>query len=137
MKKILTIILFFICCATNLPEPAVYFMGISEEEFKMKNDRLELFDQNEDGIVYLRKECAECNPQYYTFMYGELEAVTPFHAGLDKMQFDLKPSEQVEPKDPVEGVIPIMPEVKMPVTIPEVPEQPEAPEKIDEKTEDD
>ena len=91
MKKILTIMLFFICCATNLPEPAVYFMGISEEEFKMKNDRLELFDQNEDGIVYLRKECAECNPQYYTFMYGKLEAVTPFHGGLDKMKFDITP----------------------------------------------
>ena len=132
MKKILTIILFFICCATNLPEPAVYFMGISEEEFKMKNDRLELFDQNEDGIVYLRKECAECNPQYYTFMYGKLEAVTPFHAGLDKMQFDLKPPEPVEPeepKDPVEGVMPIMPDVQIPVI----------PEDTDEKkkTEDD
>ena len=138
MKKILAIMLFFICCATNLPEPAVYFMGISEEEFKMKNNRLELFDQNEDGIVYLRKECAECNPQYYTFMYGKLEAVTPFHAGLDKMQFDLKPPEPVEPEEPidpqepiepVEGVMPIMPDVQIPVI----------PEDTDEKkkTEDD
>jgi hypothetical protein len=55
-----------------------------------KNDGLELFEQNEDGIVYHRKECSECHPQYYTFMYGKLEAVTPFHGGLDKMKFDIR-----------------------------------------------
>ena len=148
MKKLLTIMLFFICCTTNLPEPTVYFMGISEEEFKIKNDGLELFDQNENGIVYLRKECAECNPQYFTFMYGKLEAITPFHAGLDKMQFDLKPPkaaepaepmEQQEPIEPVEGVIPTIPDVRMPDVpeIPVVPEQHEKPEKKDLKTEED
>ena len=140
MKKLLLIALLIVGCAINSQKDTIYFMGMSVEEFKKKNKGLKLVEQNENGIVYLRKECSECNPQYYTFIYGKLEAVTPFHAGLDKMQFDLKPPEPVEPeepKDPVEGVMPIMPEVKIPVTIPEVPEQPEAPEKIDEKTEDD
>ena len=75
----------------TITPPTVYYMGISEEEFKGKNDGLELFDQNKDGIVYIRKECSECNPKYYTFMYGKLEAVTPFHGGLDKMKFDITP----------------------------------------------
>ena len=92
MKKLLFIALIVIIgCAANSPEPTIYFMGISEEEFKAKNDGLELFEQNKDGIVYMRKECSECNPQYYTFMYGKLEAVTPFHGGLDKMKFDITP----------------------------------------------
>ena len=75
----------------SITKPAVYYMGISKEEFKGKNDGLELFDQNKDGIVFMRKECSECNPKYYTFMYGKLEAVTPFHGGLDKMKFDITP----------------------------------------------
>ena len=75
----------------SITKPTVYYMGISEEEFKGKNDGLELFDQNKDGIVYIRKECSECNPKYYTFMYGKLEAVTTFHGGLDKMKFDITP----------------------------------------------
>ena len=65
----------------------VHFEGMSEEEFKSKNDGLEIFDNNNDGIVYMRKGCVGCNPQYFTFIHGKLEAVTPFHAGLDKMKF--------------------------------------------------
>jgi hypothetical protein len=42
-------------------------MGMSVEEFKEKNKGLKLIEQNENGIVYLRKECSECNPHYYTF----------------------------------------------------------------------
>ena len=75
----------------SITKPTEYYMGISEEEFKGKNDGLELFDQNQDGIVYMRKECSECNPKYFTFMYGKLEAVLPFHGGLDKIKFDLTP----------------------------------------------
>ena len=86
----------------SITKPTVYYMGISEEEFKGKNDGLELFDQNKDGIVYMRKECSECNPKYYTFMYGKLEAVTPFHGGLDKMQFDITPPSEVTPSDSTE-----------------------------------
>ena len=92
MKKLLLLALIVIIgCAANSPEPIIYFMGISEEEFKAKNDGLELFEQNEDGIVYLRKECSECNPQYYVFMYGNLEAVSSFHMPLDKIKFDIIP----------------------------------------------
>ena len=72
---------------------------MNEEEFKGKNDGLELFDQNKDGIVYMRKECSECNPQYYTFMYGKLEAITPFHGGLDKMKFNITSPSEVAPSD--------------------------------------
>ena len=75
----------------SITKPTEYTMKMNEEEFKGKNDGLELFDQNKDGIVYMRKECSECNPKYYTFMYGKLEAVTPFHGGLDKMKFDITP----------------------------------------------
>ena len=75
----------------SITKPTVYHMGISEKEFNGMNDGLEVFYQNKDGIVYMRKECSECNPKYYTFMYGKLEAVTPFHGGLDKMKFDITP----------------------------------------------
>ena len=75
----------------SITKPTVYHMGISEKEFNGMNDGLEVFDQNKDCIVYMRKECSECNPKYYTFMYGKLEAVTPFHGGLDKMKFDITP----------------------------------------------
>ena len=75
----------------SITKPTEYTMKMNEEEFKGKNDGLELFDQNKDGIVYMRKECSECNPKYYTFMYGKLEAVTPFHGGLDKTKFDITP----------------------------------------------
>ena len=75
----------------SITKPTEYTMKMNEEEFKGKNDGLELFDQNKDGIVYMRKECSKCNPKYYTFMYGKLEAVTPFHGGLDKMKFDITP----------------------------------------------
>ena len=96
MKKLilLSILLIFGCASTkpvSNTKPTVSYIGISEEEFKGKNDGLEVFDQNKDGIVYMRKECSECNPKYYTFMYGKLEAVTPFHGGLDKMKFDITP----------------------------------------------
>ena len=75
----------------SITKPTVYHMGISEKEFNGMNDGLEVFDQNKDGIVYMRKECSECNPKYFTFMYGKLEAVLPFHGGLDKMKFDITP----------------------------------------------
>tara|TARA_Y100000031_G_scaffold112893_1_gene124676 strand:+ start:69 stop:566 length:498 start_codon:yes stop_codon:yes gene_type:complete len=86
----------------SITKPTVYHMGISEKEFNGMNDGLEVFDQNKDGIVYMRKECSECNPKYYTFMYGKLEAVTPFHGGLDKMQFDITPPSEVTPSDSTE-----------------------------------
>ena len=84
----------FMGCATksvSSSKPTVYSMGMSLERFKGKNDGLELFDQNKDGIVYMRKECSECNPKYFTFIHGKLEAVLPFHGGLDKMKFDITP----------------------------------------------
>jgi len=31
---------------------------MNEEEFKAKNNELEIFEQNKDGIVYIRKECS-------------------------------------------------------------------------------
>ena len=86
----------------NVTKPTVYLMGMSEEEFKKKNDALKLFDENEDGIVYTRKECSDCNQQYYTFMYGKLEAVTPFHGGLNKMKFDITPPAKDAPPDSTE-----------------------------------
>ena len=95
MKKLILLsIILIVGCATKPVEnrkSTEYTMKMSEEEFKGKNDGLELFDQNKDGIVYMRKECSECNPKYYTFMYGKLEAVTTFHGGLDKMKFDITP----------------------------------------------
>ena len=87
MKKLLIIALIIIIGCAASPEPTIYFMGISEEEFKAKNKGLKLVEQNENGIVYLRKECSECNPQYYTFIDGELKAVLPFRSGLDEIQF--------------------------------------------------
>ena len=62
-------------------------MGMSVEEFKKMNKGLKLVEQNENGIVYLRKECSECNPQYYTFIDGELKAILPFYSRLDEIQF--------------------------------------------------
>ena len=94
MKKLLIIALLFVGCGTKpviSPKPTVYFDGMSEEIFNEKNDGLEVVEQTKDGIVYLRKECSECNPQYYVFMYGKLEAVSSFHMKLDKIKFDITP----------------------------------------------
>ena len=91
--------IFVICCATNIPKPTVYFMGINEEEFMEKNDGLELFEKNEVSVVYFRRECSECNPQYYTFMYGKLEAVSPFPISPNPMSFGFPPSTENTPKD--------------------------------------
>ena len=95
MKKIILLsTLLIVGCATKpviSPKPTVYFDGMSEEIFKEKNDALEVVEQTKDGIVYLRKECSECNPQYYVFMYGNLEAVSSFHMKLDKIKFDITP----------------------------------------------
>ena len=102
MIRRLIILLLIVGCATKpviSPKPTVYFDGMSEEIFKEKNDALEVVEQTKDGIVYLRKECSECNPQYYVFMYGNLEAVSSFHMNLDKINFDITPPSEVAPSD--------------------------------------
>ena len=91
MKKLILLsILLIVGCATKpviSPKPTVYFDGMSEEIFKEKNDALEVVEQTKDGIVYLRKECPECNPIYYIFIDGELKASLPFWGGFDETQF--------------------------------------------------
>tara|TARA_Y100000031_G_C7989056_1_gene278275 strand:+ start:239 stop:502 length:264 start_codon:yes stop_codon:yes gene_type:complete len=87
MKKLLLIALLIMGCAINSQKDTIYSMGMSVEEFKKMNKGLKLVEQNENGIVYLRKECSECNPHYYTFIDGELKAVLPFRSGLDEIQF--------------------------------------------------
>ena len=87
MKKLLLIALLIVGCAINSQKDTIYFMGMSVEEFKAKNKGLKLVEQDENGIVYLRKECSECNPHYYTFIDGELKAILPFPSGLDEIQF--------------------------------------------------
>ena len=90
MKKLILIILLIIGCATKpviSPKPTEYFDGMSEEIFKEKNDALEVVEKTKDGIVYLRKECPVCNPQYYIFIDGELKASLPFWGGFDEIQF--------------------------------------------------
>ena len=95
MKKLILLsILLIVGCATksvSSSKPTEYSMGMGIEEFKEKNKGLELVEQKENDIVYLRKECSECNPQYYVFMYGNLEAVSSFHMKLDKIKFDITP----------------------------------------------
>ena len=94
MKKLLLFTLLIVSCAikpVSSSKPTIYFNGMSEESFKTKNDELEIVEQNKDGIVYLRKECDECNPQYYVFVYGKLEAVSSFHMKLDRIKFDITP----------------------------------------------
>ena len=83
----------------SITKPTVYHMGISEKEFNGMNDGLEVFDQNKDGIVYMRKECSECNPKYYTFMYGKLEAVSFFPISPNPINFGFPPSTENTPKD--------------------------------------
>ena len=87
MKKLLLIALLIVGCAINSQKATIYAMGMSVEEFKKKNKGLKLVEQNENGIVYLRKECSECNPQYYTFIDGELKAILPIYSSLDEIQF--------------------------------------------------
>ena len=89
-KKLLLIALLIVGCATkhvSSSKPTEYSMGMGIEEFKEKNKGLELVEQKENDIVYLRKECSECNPQYYIFIDGELKASLPFWGGFDEIQF--------------------------------------------------
>ena len=90
MKKLILLALLIVGCATKAVEnrqSTEYTMKMSENEFKTKNNELEIYEQNRDGIVYIRKECSECNAQYYTFIYGKLEAVTPFPVNTNPMNF--------------------------------------------------
>ena len=92
----------FIGCATKTvssSKPTVYSLDMSENEFKAKNDELEIIEQNKDGIVYKRKECSECNSQYYTFIYGKLEAVGSFPISPNPMNFGFSPSIEDPQKD--------------------------------------
>ena len=102
MKKLLLIALLIVGCATKSVEnrkPVEYTMKMSEDEFKTKNNELEIYEQNRDGIVYIRKECSECNPKYYTFIYGKLEAVTPFPTALNRMNFGFPSPTEETPID--------------------------------------
>ena len=90
MKKLLIIILLIVGCATksvSSSKSTEYSMGMGIEEFKEKNEGLELVEQKENDIVYLRKECPECNQQYYIFIDGELKASFTFWGGFDEIQF--------------------------------------------------
>ena len=103
MKKLLLLSIFLIIgCATKRVENRTsieYTMKMSEDEFKTKNNELEIYEQNRDGIVYIRKECSECNPKYYTFIYGKLEAVTPFPTALNRMNFGFPSPTEETPID--------------------------------------
>ena len=91
MKKLILLsVLLIVGCATksvSSSKPTEYSMGMGIEEFKEKNKGLELVEQKENDVVYLRKECPECNPQYYIFIDEELKASLPFWGGFDQAQF--------------------------------------------------
>ena len=103
--KLLLFILLIVGCATktvSTSKPTVYSMDMSENEFKAKNDELEIIEKNKAGIVYKRKECSECNSKYYTFIYGKLEAVTPFPVNTNPMNFGYPPPMEDTPADSTE-----------------------------------
>ena len=97
MKKLILVSIFLIVgCATKRVENRTsteYTMKMSEDEFKTKNNELEIYEQNKEGIVY------KCNAQYYTFIYGKLEAVTPFPVNTNPMNFGYPPPTEDAPVD--------------------------------------
>ena len=102
MKKLILFVLLIVGCATkpvSSSNPTVYSINMSENEFKAKNDELEIIEQNKDGIVYKRKECSECNSKYYTFIYGKLEAVSSFPISPNPMKFGFPSSTEDTQKD--------------------------------------
>ena len=105
MIRRLIILLLIVGCATKPVEnrkPTEYTMKMSEDEFKTKNNELEIYEQNMEGIVYIRKECSGCNAQYYTFIYGKLEAVTSFPINTNPMNFGYPPPMEDTPADSTE-----------------------------------
>ncbi len=97
MKKLILLsIILIVGCATKPVEnrkSTEYTMKMSEDEFKTKNNELEIYEQNKEGIVY------KYNSQYYTFMYGKLEAVSPFPISPNPINFGFPPSTENTPKD--------------------------------------
>ena len=97
MKKLILLsIILIVGCATKPVEnrkSTEYTMKMGEDEFKAKNNGLEIYEQNKDGIVY------KCNSQYYTFMYGKLEAVSFFPISPNPINFGFPPSTENTPKD--------------------------------------
>ena len=96
MIRRLIILLLIVGCATKRVENRTsieYTMKMSEDEFKTKNIELEIYEQNKEGIVY------KYNAQYYTFMYGKLEAVSSFPISPNPMSFGFPPSTENTPKD--------------------------------------
>ena len=106
MKKLILLsIILIVGCATKPVEnrkSTEYTMKMGEDEFKTKNNGLEIYEQNKDGIVYIRKECSECTAQYYTFIYGKLEAVTSFPINTNPMNFVYHPPTEDTPVDSTE-----------------------------------
>ena len=97
MKKLILLsIMLIVGCATKRVENRIsieYTMKMSEDAFKTKNNELEIYEQNKEGIVY------KCNAQYYTFMYGKLEAVSSFPISPNPINFGFPPSTENTPKD--------------------------------------
>ena len=55
MIRRLIILLLIVGCATkpvSSSKPTLYSMDMSENEFKAKTNELEIFEKNQDGIVY-------------------------------------------------------------------------------------
>ena len=106
MKKLILLsVILFVGCATIPVEnrkSTEYTLKMNEDEFKAKNNELEIYEQNKDGIVYIRKECSECNAKYYTFIYGKLEAVTSFPINTNPMNFGYPPPMEDTPADSTE-----------------------------------
>ena len=67
---------------------ASYTLGMTEQQFLSEHETVRIFDKNNYGIAYSYKDCKECSEKYFTFIGGQLKAVTSFHYGLDKMFFE-------------------------------------------------
>ena len=96
MIRRLIILLLIVGCATIPVEnrkSTEYTLKMNEDEFKAKNNELEIYEQNKEGIVY------KCNAQYYTFMYGKLEAVSSFPISPNPINFGFPSSTENTPKD--------------------------------------
>ena len=73
MIRRLTILLLIVGCATKRVENRTsieYTMKMSEDEFKTKNNELEIYEQNKEGIVYKQSINQSCEAKRTLIQYN-------------------------------------------------------------------
>ena len=129
MKKLILLsILLIVGCAPTKPPLATFYIGMSEEEFLAKNEHIRIIKSSLIPAYEIYTECDSCkkigNFDYsYGFKHdtlisawhGKINLFVNRELNYDKYATPPELKEPKEPQEPKEGVMPTVPDVKIPV----------------------